>query len=254
MSSRLSSTRRKAARNQGEDENIKVAVRVRPFNQRERLGNPKCAILMKENTVSVSLADGSQKSFAFDKCYWSHDGFKSNEVGTHISTSKNYATQEDIYKDLGKAVVDNTISGYNNCVFAYGQTSAGKSYTMIGTSADPGLIGRIGKDVFDLSPSKDVEVQVTLSMFEIYNEKVRDLLASTSSVSDCRVRQHPKQGFFVQGLSKVPVSSFEQVSKRMHAGTLVRTTASTNMNQTSSRSHMVVSISVKQVFRFPDSY
>jgi hypothetical protein len=121
---------------------------------------------------------------------------------------------------------------------------------MLGDAHNPGLVPRICNALFTaISEKKDtaIEHQLTLSMMEIYNERVHDLLASGSTLTECRVRQHPKQGFFVEGLAKVPVTSYTDIEVRMSHGTRLRTTAATNMNKTSSRSHMILTLSLKQV-------
>jgi len=121
---------------------------------------------------------------------------------------------------------------------------------MLGDIHNPGLVPRICNALFaaiTAQSDSDVEHQLTISMLEIYNERVHDLLASGSTMTECRVRQHPQQGFFVEGLAKVPVTSYADIEVRMSHGTRLRTTAATNMNKTSSRSHMILTLSLKQV-------
>ncbi|EDQ88497.1 uncharacterized protein MONBRDRAFT_9005 [Monosiga brevicollis MX1] len=202
---------------------------------------------MQDNVTTVDTSAGP-RPFGFDRCYWSHDNFAESDDGVLIpaSDSSPYASQQHIFEDLGATLVTNVLAGYNACAMAYGQTSAGKSYTMIGTPTNPGLVPRLCAALFAAPVPNKVQRQVTLSMLEIYNEQINDLLASSTALHECRVRQHPKQGFFVEGLTRVPVNDHADVQARMQVGTKLRTTAATNMNKTSSRSHMVVTLHVKQ--------
>lgn len=121
---------------------------------------------------------------------------------------------------------------------------------MLGDSVNPGLVPRICNALFEAITARsgnDVEFQLTLSMMEIYNERAFDLLSSGEQLTECRVRQHPKQGFFVEGIAKIPVTAYRDIAARMNHGMRLRTTAATNMNKTSSRSHMILSLSLKQV-------
>jgi hypothetical protein len=117
-------------------ENMKVAVRVRAFSQRElTLHNPKCIIEMHDNQTIVKPRPEDEKTkqdriFAFDYSYWSFDGFKTEPNG-YLSPDKsksdrNYCDQLKIFNDLGTGVLENAWKGYNACIFAYGQTSSGK--------------------------------------------------------------------------------------------------------------------------------
>lgn len=180
------------------------------------------------------------KTFTFDKSFWSH-----NEADEH------YAAQEDVYNSLGEEFLDHNFEGYHTCIFAYGQTGSGKSYTMMGTPEQPGLIPRTCQDLFERienSQSPDVSYNVRVSYFEVYNEHVRDLLVPrTDPPYYLKIRESPTDGPYVKDLTEVPVRSFAEIMKYMRKGDMSRTTASTKMNDTSSRSHAVFTIVLKQI-------
>ncbi|XP_013392801.1 kinesin-like protein KIF28P [Lingula anatina] len=235
-------------------DSVKVAVRVRPFNQREKNANSKLVISMRGNATTITNPqNGETKTFAFDHSYWSHDGFKENETGVYIKEKESYADQRQVYNDLGQGVLDNAWQGYNAALFAYGQTGSGKSYSMVGYGPNKGIVPITCDELFkaiDKNTDKKKQMQVTFSMLEIYNEQVRDLLtpAKQQQKGGLKVRQHPKSGFYVDGLKSVPVRSYNEIERLMDQGTLSRTTAATNMNATSSRSHMVITIRFKQLY------
>lgn len=116
-------------------ESVKVAVRVRPFNQREKDFKSTLIIGMDGNQTTISdpnLPDKEPRKFAFDYSYWSHDGFNTEEDGTLSPTNAKYADQKRVFDDLGLGVLDNAWKGFNCSLFAYGQTGSGKSYSMVG--------------------------------------------------------------------------------------------------------------------------
>ncbi|XP_067680722.1 kinesin-like protein KIF28P isoform X1 [Haliotis asinina] len=239
----------------GGGDSVKVAVRVRPFNQREKSAGSKCIVSMNGKTTHLkNPVNGEVKSFSFDHSYWSHDSFKEDEEGVYEreSTESSYADQRRVFEDLGQGVLDNAWQGYNAALFAYGQTGSGKSYSMIGYNANKGIVpitcGELFKAIDD-NKDTDKQLRVSFSMLEIYNEQVRDLLAKgKQQTGGLKVRQNQKFGFYVEGLKKVPVKNYKQIENLMEQGTYNRTTASTNMNATSSRSHMVITIKFEQVF------
>ncbi|KAK2735260.1 kinesin-like protein Klp8 [Myotisia sp. PD_48] len=230
--------------------NIKVVVRVRPFNGREIDRKSKCIIRMKgaqtilttpglDEKSKKSASTEAQRTFAFDKSYWSFDRKDSN-----------FAGQEDLFRDLGAPLLDNAFKGYNNCIFAYGQTGSGKSYSMMGYGADTGVIPRICKEMFNRiaglqEVDKNLTCTVEVSYLEIYNEKVRDLL-NPANKGNLKVREHPSTGPYVEDLAKLVVQSFPEIENLMDEGNKARTVAATNMNETSSRSHAVFTLTVTQ--------
>ena len=181
-----------------------------------------------------------EKKFTFDNSFWSFD--KSDD---------HYAHQEDVYNCLGEEFLDHNFEGYHTCIFAYGQTGSGKSYTMMGTPDQPGLIPRTCEDLFqriESSQSPDISYNVRVSYFEVYNEHVRDLLVPrTDTPYYLKIRESPTDGPYVKDLTDVPVRSFAEIMRYMRKGDTLRTTASTKMNDTSSRSHAVFTIMLKQI-------
>ena len=153
---------------------------------------------------------------------------------------------------MGTEILDNAWKGYNCCLFAYGQTGSGKSYSMVGYGSNEGIVPITCKEIFrriedSKGDGKDYQVQV--SMLEIYNEKVQDLLVPMSKRPNqgLKVRESKSLGVFVEGLSKWPVKSYEDIDKKMHEGYENRTIGSTLMNATSSRAHTIVTIEFKQI-------
>lgn len=233
--------------------NIKVVVRVRPFNGRELDRHAKCVVQMKDGqTILVPPPDAEerlrstkggksgdgQKVFAFDRSYWSF-----NRQDPH------FAGQDNLFEDLGAPLLDNAFKGYNNCIFAYGQTGSGKSYSMMGYGEEAGVIPRICEDMFRriTETQKDINLKYTVevSYLEIYNERVRDLL-NPATKGNLKVREHPSTGPYVEDLAKLVVRSFQEIQHLMDEGNKARTVAATSMNETSSRSHAVFTLTVTQ--------
>ncbi|XP_046843384.1 kinesin-like protein KIF28P isoform X2 [Xenia sp. Carnegie-2017] len=117
-------------------ESVKVAVRVRPFNTREKDRNAKCCIDMPSKTMTrikdPDNPDQPPKEFTFDFSYWSHDGYEVNSEGLCVPTDAKYADQRTVFDDLGQGVLNNAFKVFNCSLLAYGQTGAGKSYSMVG--------------------------------------------------------------------------------------------------------------------------
>lgn len=141
-------------------------------------------------------------------------------------------------------MLNHAFDGYNVCVFAYGQTGAGKSYTMMGknlneTSEDLGLVPRMCKDLFGrisentAKPNSNCMYSIEISYMEIYCERVRDLLNPKSHNNNLRIREHPSCGPYVEDLSKIAVTSYKEIMELMDEGNKSRTVAATNMNETS---------------------
>ncbi|XP_061592383.1 kinesin-like protein KIF1B isoform X26 [Cololabis saira] len=219
---------------------VKVAVRVRPFNTRELSKDSKCIIQMQGNTTTIlnpKQPKEPAKTFSFDYSYWSHT--------TPEDTS--FASQNLVYNDIGKEMLAHAFEGYNVCIFAYGQTGAGKSYTMMGKQEEgqEGIIPMLCEDLFEKineETNKDeLSYSVEVSYMEIYCERVRDLL-NPKNKGNLRVREHPLLGPYVEDLSKLAVTSYTDIADLMDAGNKARTVAATNMNETSSRSHAVFTI------------
>nr|XP_044992258.1 kinesin-like protein KIF13A isoform X4 [Jaculus jaculus] len=229
------------------DTKVKVAVRVRPLNRRELELNTKCVVEMEGNQTVLhpppsNTKQGERKPpkvFAFDYCFWSMDE----------SNTTKYAGQEVVFKCLGEGILEKAFQGYNACIFAYGQTGSGKSFSMMGHAEQLGLIPRLCCALFkriSLEQNESQTFKVEVSYMEIYNEKVRDLLDPKGSRQSLKVREHKVLGPYVDGLSQLAVTSFEDIESLMSEGNKSRTVAATNMNEESSRSHAVFNIIITQ--------
>ncbi|KAI9582498.1 hypothetical protein GQX74_009885 [Glossina fuscipes] len=246
---------------------IKVAVRVRPFNTREKDMQTQCIVEMDGKKTRIlrpkqqCVRDAGRENhhdFTFDYSYWS---FNEN--------SSQFATQEQVYNDLGTDVVEcafqgtvnalilrragiyalKYFSGYNACVFAYGQTGSGKTFTMMGTLENPGLIPKICQEMFArmrVGQESGTGYKTQASYLEIYNERVKDLLGAQAVGHGLRVREHRSLGPYVENLSQHSVANFDEIQECITRGNIQRTTASTNMNDTSSRSHAIFTITFVQ--------
>uniref|UniRef100_A0A6I8SJU0 Kinesin family member 13B n=1 Tax=Xenopus tropicalis TaxID=8364 RepID=A0A6I8SJU0_XENTR len=226
------------------DSTVKVAVRIRPMNRREVDLQTKCVVDVENNQIvlypsNASLSKGDARSqpkvFAYDHCFWSMDE----------SVKEKFAGQDVVFQCLGENILQNAFEGYNACIFAYGQTGSGKSYTMMGTADQPGLIPRLCSTLFERTQkaeNEELSFKVEVSFMEIYNEKVRDLLDPKGSRQSLKVREHKVLGPYVDGLSKLAVTSYKDIESLMSEGNKSRTVAATNMNEESSRSHAVFNI------------
>uniref|UniRef100_A0A3P8VQX9 Kinesin-like protein n=1 Tax=Cynoglossus semilaevis TaxID=244447 RepID=A0A3P8VQX9_CYNSE len=197
--------------------NIKVLCRFRPLNQSETIrGDKFIPIFQGEDTVIYG-----GRSYVFDQV------FPTN------------TTQEQVYNTCAKQIVKDVLGGYNGTIFAYGQTSSGKTHTMEGNLHDPqgmGIIPRIADDIFEhiFAMDENLEFHIKVSYFEIYMDKIRDLL-------DVKLIS-----VFVQGCTERFVTSPEEVMDVIDEGKANRHVAVTNMNEHSSRSHSIFLINIKQ--------
>lgn len=221
--------------------NLTVAVRVRPMNSKElECAGSSSVVKVKNQDLMVCTGSGStyiEHIFQYDHIFWSVD-----------EDSSLYASQEDIFLALGEPLLNYAFSGYNACLFAYGQTGSGKSYSMMGLDVDSvehsGITPRFCKQLFsritNLNPGTSVSIDV--SYFEIYNEKIHDLLAINTNHGPLKVREHPEWGPYVVDLSVHSVKTYEELYEWMLIGNKNRATAATAMNEKSSRSHSIFSI------------
>lgn len=228
----------------GKISKIDVAVRIRPMTVRE-LNIPGCTniVTLKDEQLVIQIYSNNDPTnetshfFHYDHILWSCD-----------PDDEKYTNQEEVYNKIAKPLVDETFHGYNACLFAYGQTGSGKSYSMMGNNLDEtesGITPRFCKDLFDRIKNFDPEynINVEVSYFEIYNEKIHDLLLPNQVDRQAlRVREHPVWGPYVVDLSVHPVNSFEALYSWILAGSKARTTASTMMNDQSSRSHSIFTV------------
>ncbi|CAE6971797.1 KIF13B [Symbiodinium natans] len=229
----------------GTEESIKVAVRARPLNQREKKLKCDIVVSMSGKTVTVS-PERNPKHFTYDYTFW--------------SVGEGQGTQEEIFEDIGTNMVSNAVDGFNCTLFAYGQTGSGKSYTMMGGGPadveDAGVIPRMINGLFEekdrLEEDALVELQVRISYLEIYKEQVTDLFAALSANKESKgenlkIMEHPKLGVYVKGLYLMPCATKSDVMSNLEYGLKMRTIAATNMNQSSSRSHAVFTIIVNRL-------
>ncbi|KAF1393022.1 hypothetical protein PFLUV_G00034080 [Perca fluviatilis] len=234
---------------------VKVAVRVRPFNKRERDAGSRSIVSMVSSSITIQdpRDPQSRRSFCFDYAYWSHSGFARDRGGLYVPEEPGgrYADQDSVFQDLGEGILENALQGYNATLLAYGQTGSGKSYSMVGYGPNKGLVPKLCDRLFQaIRENQDTrQCQVFFSMLEIYNEQVVDLLSRGSrNPGGLRVREEQQRGFYVEGLRTVPCDSAPQVEQLMEQGTRTRTTAATHMNANSSRSHMLIILQLKQIF------
>ncbi|NXN91305.1 KIF14 protein, partial [Rhinopomastus cyanomelas] len=226
-----------------ESSKVIVAVRVRPFSNREKTENPVPVISMSGSETAVrNPATNHVYSFSYDFSFWSFDKH-------HPS----FASQATVYKMLAVPLLARAFEGYNACLFAYGQTGSGKSYTMMGFEEDRGIIPRLCEDLFariEQLDEQQVSYHLEMSFFEVYNEKIHDLLVFTTESGQkkqpLRVREHPVLGPYVEGLSVNVVRSYSDIQSWLELGNKQRATAATGMNDKSSRSHSVFTLVMTQ--------
>lgn len=215
-----------------------------PMTQKTTLLAPEDDDSPAARNKSKSRKVVEEKNFTFDNSFWSHD-----------TKDEHYAEQDDVYNSLGEEFLDHNFEGYHTCIFAYGQTGSGKSYTMMGTQDKPGLIPRTCEDLFERiqaaqNENSNVAYNVRVSYFEVYNEHVRDLLVPynpNNPPNYLKIRESPSEGPYVKDLTEVPVRNINEILRYMKNGDASRTVASTKMNDTSSRSHAVFTIMLKQI-------
>ncbi|KFQ48985.1 Kinesin-like KIF14, partial [Pelecanus crispus] len=226
-----------------ENSKVIVAVRVRPFSNREKNENSLPVISMSVAETAVrNPATNQVYSFSYDFSFWSFD-----------KCHPNFASQAMIYKTLAVPLLERAFEGYNACLFAYGQTGSGKSYTMMGFDEDQGIIPRLCEDLFTQIAQMDKQqilYHLEMSFFEVYNEKIHDLLVfkaeSGQKKQPLRVREHPVLGPYVEGLTVNVVSSYSDIQSWLELGNKQRATAATVMNDKSSRSHSVFTLVMTQ--------
>ncbi|XP_047382323.1 kinesin-like protein KIF17 isoform X7 [Sciurus carolinensis] len=216
-------------------ESVKVVVRCRPMNQRERELNcqPVVTVDCARGQCFIQnpgAADEPPKQFTFDGAYHMD----------HVT--------EQIYNEIAYPLVEGVTEGYNGTIFAYGQTGSGKSFTMQGLPDPPsqrGIIPRAFEHVFEsVQCAENTKFLVRASYLEIYNEDVRDLLGADTK-QRLELKEHPEKGVYVKGLSLHTVHSVAQCERIMETGWKNRSVGYTLMNKDSSRSHSIFTISIE---------
>lgn len=230
---------------------VRVAVRVRPFNDRETELGSNCCIRMEGDTTMLIDENGKERTFNYDFSLWSHDGFEMQDNGYAKPTDDQYCDQQKIFELIGQEVLNNAWDGYHCCLFAYGQTGSGKSYSIFGYGTNKGIVPLASMEIFSRinkndDPNKAFEVSV--SMVEIYNEKVQDQLVEIHDRprAGLKIRESTTIGVYVEGLSKAAVASYAEIEKVMEKGDKHRSIASTLMNKSSSRAHTIIKIEFVQ--------
>ncbi|XP_037959093.1 kinesin-like protein KIF14 [Teleopsis dalmanni] len=246
--------------------NLTVAVRVRPLNILECARKCVTNVVRVDGTELTVLAGttadssaGVTHSFTYDHVFHSCD-----------PESLEYASQQDVFVETTEPLITRAFEGYNACLFAYGQTGSGKSYSMMGVEAldddaldggaphpEAGIIPRFCHELFRRIESvKDtLQAEIEVSYFEIYNEKIHDLLCVAEAAQHTswgastpvhrkglKVREHPNWGPYVVDLSAHPVDSYKALRNWLAVGNSQRATAATGMNDKSSRSHSIFNI------------
>ncbi|KAG5190680.1 P-loop containing nucleoside triphosphate hydrolase protein [Tribonema minus] len=220
---------------------IRVVVRVRPLSQAEQQADASALCLKRLSPQSLKYGTDEENAdsgmtFTFDQVFWSE-------------------SQQQVCDKVGVSVVRNAWKGLNSSVFAYGQTGSGKTHTMTGQLDDlqgEGLIPRISRSLFSTDAAADEAItsfKVVATYYEIYNERVIDLLGETDAASPraaLRVREHPTRGPFVEGAVMREVGGWADLAQLLRRGNRARTVASTKMNAASSRSHAILQLSFVQ--------
>ncbi|CAD8044040.1 unnamed protein product [Paramecium primaurelia] len=247
---------------EGSNENLRVVIRVRPPMARE--------IKDGKFISTVQAAPDNQQLCIFD--YHAIELVPDEELEAFVQNPANYtihqftfdyvydqeSTQVEVYETTAALSVDSTLQGYNSTIIAYGQTGTGKTYTMHGFSFTPnsdqlGIIPRSLHNIFthiQMKSNSMTTFMVRASYLQIYNESISDLLRPDNQ--QLNIREDKKRGVFVENLSEWAVRSPPEIYQLMRRGNAKRVTASTRMNDTSSRSHAVFIITVEQIEETPE--
>ncbi|KAM6152495.1 kinesin-like protein KIF27 isoform 4-T4 [Erethizon dorsatum] len=219
---------------------VKVAVRVRPLLCKEVLHNHQVCVRVVPNTQQIII--GKDRVFTFDFVF-----------------GKN-STQDEVYNTCIKPLVLSLIEGYNATVFAYGQTGSGKTYTIGGghvasvVEGQKGIIPRAIQEIFQsISENPSSDFNIKISYIEVYKEDLRDLLELETSMKDLHIREDEKGNTVIVGAKECHVESVDEVMSLLEMGNAARHTGTTQMNEHSSRSHAIFTISICQVERNPEA-
>lgn len=218
-------------------ENVRVVVRVRPMDQREKLeGASNCvSVDTVNNSIAVSRSNVNPP--------------EPPRLYTYDAVFDENTSQMDIYVQTASPIIEQVLKGYNGTIFAYGQTGTGKTYTMAGSNTAPELRGIIPNSFAHIfshiaSAKDDEKFLVCVTYLEIYNEEVRDLLGNNPHQS-LEVKERPDIGVFVKDLTGYVVHNADELEKIMSVGNKNRHIGATAMNIESSRSHAIFSITVE---------
>ncbi|KAL7869394.1 hypothetical protein AOLI_G00133820 [Acnodon oligacanthus] len=231
---------------ESKDHQLTVALRIRPLSDVE-LEEAATIVAHRVDEQMVVLMDPLEDP---DDILRAH---RSREKTYMFDVAFDYtATQDEVYRATTKGLIEGLISGYNATVFAYGPTGCGKTYTMLGTDKEPGIYVRTLNDLFKAieETSDDMQYSVSMSYLEIYNEMIRDLLNPSSGFLD--LREDSKGEIQVAGITEVSTVNAREIMELLMKGNKQRTQEPTAANQTSSRSHAVLQVAVKQQSRCRD--
>ncbi|NXX41224.1 KIF27 protein, partial [Tricholaema leucomelas] len=216
-----------------EETPVKVAVRVRPLLFKEVLHNHQTCVRLVPNTQQVII--GKDHVFTFDFVF-----------------GKN-STQEEVYAVCIKPLLVSLTNGYNATVFAYGQTGSGKTYTIGGghiasvAEDEKGIIPRAIEELFHhISENSNIDFHVKVSYIEVYKEELRDLLELETSAKELHIREDEKGNTVIIGAKELHVECADEVISLLKSGSAARHTSTTQMNEHSSRSHAIFTISISQ--------
>eukprot|EP01006_Ploeotia_vitrea_P055252 TRINITY_DN67977_c10_g3_i1.p1 TRINITY_DN67977_c10_g3~~TRINITY_DN67977_c10_g3_i1.p1 ORF type:complete len:904 (-),score=149.04 TRINITY_DN67977_c10_g3_i1:136-2847(-) len=236
----------------GEEESVKVAVRVRLFNKRETEANANLIIRMAKqsvgsNTYIKNPDSGEEKKFNFDYSFQTHSATQEG-IGE-------YATQDTVFEELGRPLLTGALQGRNVCLFAYGQTGAGKSFSMLGAPGMPGIIPRMCTTIFEMinaNEDKALEYAVDITVVEIYCEQLNDLLADRKTWPPGGLK--PKLtniGYVVDGVVTKPCFSYDDIQGAFDFSDRNRSVGSHALNPMSSRAHTIYTINYQRKKRHP---
>ncbi|XP_021537408.2 LOW QUALITY PROTEIN: kinesin-like protein KIF18B [Neomonachus schauinslandi] len=236
-----------------EDSKVRVVVRVRPPTPRELESQRRPVVQVVDERVLVFDPEEPDRGFLGLKWGSTHDGPKKKGKDLTFAFDRVFgeaATQQDVFQHTTHSVLDSFLQGYNCSVFAYGATGAGKTHTMLGREGDPGIMYLTTMELYRRLEAHQEEkrFEVLISYQEVYNEQIHDLLEPKGPLA---IREDPDKGVVVQGLSFHQPTSAEQLLELLTRGNRNRTQHPTDANATSSRSHAIFQIFVKQQDRVP---
>ncbi|KAG9473518.1 kinesin-like protein KIF19 isoform X2 [Eleutherodactylus coqui] len=225
---------------ESKDQQLTVALRIRPINETE-LVEGATIIAHKVDEQMVVLMDPMEDPDDILRANRSREKSYMFDVAFDYS-----ATQDTVYRLTTKGLIEGVISGYNATVFAYGPTGCGKTYTMLGTDREPGIYIRTLNDLFKAieETSDDMEYEVLMSYLEIYNEMIRDLL--NPALGYLELREDSKGVIQVAGITEVSTINAKEIMQLLMKGNKQRTQEPTAANKTSSRSHAILQVTVRQ--------
>ncbi|KAF7829264.1 kinesin-like protein KIN-14R [Senna tora] len=211
--------------------NIRVFCRCRPMNKDETLAGCTTVVdfdAAKDGCLGILAGGPTKKSFRFDRVYTPKDD------------------QVDVYSDASSMVIS-VLDGYNVCIFAYGQTGTGKTFTMEGTEQNRGVNYRTLEHLFEIAKerSETFTYDISVSVLEVYNEQIRDLLASGPIAKKLEIKQASEGSHHVPGVVEAKANNIKEAWNILQAGSNARAVGSNNVNEHSSRSHCMLCIMVK---------